>query len=244
MIYRTLLLLLVICLCSPLPGHQSATDNNSFDPIVGDKTFSMVMTVTSTKKNGKVQVATMRLGAMPDHFAMIVMDDEQGAVSQMIYNTEDDKTTMITTDKKGRKQGFRMRMPKIGKTVAEKAEEMSEYITFTRTGERKTIDGYDCEKIIVTDSKHNTTTESWVTQDIDLSYAEVFGGIANLSGVGKQQFQLPGGTEAPIEGFLIQSFTDDGKSITETHITDIRLGDDIDRSLFDTQGVTIQELGF
>ncbi len=205
--------------------------------------FSLVMNVTETKKNGKQTSTHLRIGATTDRFALIMVG-EGSERNHMILNTEDGKTTMISTDKKGKTQGFRMRMPKLGKAVEDITSDMADYITITRTGERKDVDGYDCEKILVKDSKHNTTTESWVTQDIDLSYRDVFGGMAGMAGAGGQQFSAPTGPAALFEGFPVLSTTDDGKNLTEMHMTDIRVGEGIDRSLFDTGSVEIQELGF
>ncbi|MCP9234777.1 DUF4412 domain-containing protein [Lewinella sp. JB7] len=248
MLLPTLGLLLSTTLCAlsvtPPVSAEPLPPGGGADRFTVAQDFSLVMTIRDIKKNGKVHEAVIRMGALDDRFALISTDDGEGVVSQMIYNTEDRKTTMVTTDKKGRKQGFRMRMPKLGNVIAATTDEMAEYITISRTGERKTIDGYDCEKIIVTDNKHNTTTESWVTQDVDLTYADVFGGLSNLSGVGKQQFKTPGGAPAVLEGMPIRSTTTDGKTTTEMYITDIRLGDDLDRSLFDTGGVEIQEMRF
>jgi hypothetical protein len=65
---------------------------------------------------------------------------------------------MITTDKKGKKTGFRMKMPGGRSIAANAAEDVADRFEFTRTGERKNIDGYDCEKIIVKDRKEGTLT--------------------------------------------------------------------------------------
>jgi hypothetical protein len=215
-----------------------------WEPYTNPVTFSLTMETTEIKKNGKEETVRMRMGALPTEFAMVVQG-EGSERNRMILNTQDGKTTMIATDKKGKTEGYRIRMPNFSSTVAEAQEEMMDYLTFTATGERRTIEGYDCEKIIVTDSKHNTTTESWVTQDIDLSTAEVFGGITGMAGAGKQQMPVPENLPAVYAGFPVESTTTDGKTTTIMRMTDIRIGEgNIDRSLFDTGGVRVQEVGF
>lgn len=219
-------------------------DQGDYEPYENEHTFSLTMTSREIKKNGKEEINSIRMGAKPDRTAM-VMDDGKGNTSQLIFNTQTGKTTTISTDKKGQKTGVRMRMPNFGKRVAELQEEMEDYITFDRTGERKTIDGYDCEKIIVTDNKHNTTTVSWITDDLGLSSMDVFGSMASIAGMGKQAFKTPTGELADLTGLPIMSSTDDGKKIIEMHLTDIKIGEGaVDQSLFDVSGVEIEEVGW
>ncbi len=217
-------------------------EQGDWEPYTNPTTFSVVMNMKEIKKNGKEQESRIGIGATSDRFAMLMFGEGKES-SQLILNTEDGKTTMVTTDKKGETGGFRMRMPGMGKVAEDIAADMEDYMTMTRTGERKTIDGYDCEKILMEDSKHNITTESWVTQDIDLNYRDVFGGLAGLAGAGNKM-SAPTGPAPLFDGFPIFTISDDGKTVTEMHITDIRTGADIDRSLFDTKDVEIQELGF
>lgn len=203
-----------------------------------DVLFSLKMETTEINNNGREKSSTIYLGATETQVAMVMQGDGDES-SQVIYNTETGKTTTITTDKKGKKSGFRMRMPNFGKAAAEAVEEMPDYITFEATEEHRRIDGYDCRKIIVTDSKHGTVTTSWVTTDIALTPKDVYGSLAGVFGGGKLAVS---DAVTPVEGFAILSSTDDGKKTMKTHIMDIRLGTDLDRSLFDTTGVAIQEL--
>lgn len=220
-------------------GKLFGLDNNEpFEAYQNPVTFSLVMQVSETKKNGKVNESNISFAAIPNRFAMVVSDDGEQS-SRMILNTEDGKTTVISTGKNGERSGVRMRMPNFGKRVADAVAEMPDYITVTETGERKAIDGYHCEKYIVTDSKHNTTTVSWITRDLDLTPADVFSGMAGMGGA--KSIQIP---ESPIEGFPIFSTTEDGKTTTTMHFADIKFDGDVDRALFDVEGITIQEVGF
>ncbi|CAH1002368.1 hypothetical protein LEM8419_03275 [Neolewinella maritima] len=224
--------------------YGTALEEGEFEAYQNPTAFSLRMLITERKKSGKENRSTIQLGAIPDRFAMLVTD-EDGRQSQMILNTQDGKTTTITTNKKGQKEGFRMRIPNLGSKVDGVRDEMADYITITRTGERKTIDGYACEKYLVEDSKHGTTTTSWVTQDLALTPEDVFGGMVGMMGAGKQLFRTPEGGMQSFDGFPIQSTTRNGKTETEMYFTDIRVGEgSVDRSLFDTEGVTIQEISF
>ena len=210
-----------------------------FEPYRNETLFTLTMEVAEVKNNGRKNTSNTQLGASETALAMVVTGNNNER-SQIIYSTEDGKTTTISTDKRGQRSGFRLRMPNFGQSVAQEvADEIPNYITFKETDEHRQIDGYDCRKIIVTDSKHGYVTTSWVTTDIPLTPKEVFGSMAGLLGGGEQALS---DTPVPVAGLAILSVTDDGKKTTEMHLTNIRLGSDLDRSLFDTAGVEIQEL--
>ena len=218
--------------------------DGDWEPYTNPVTFSLTMQVTETKKNGRQESNAIRLGATETQFAMN-MEDGQGQGSRMILNTQDGYTTTVATDKRGETQGFRMRMPNLGSLAAETMAEATDYITYTETDQRRTIDGYACTLVIVKDSKHGTTTESWVTQDLDLTALDVFGGMAGLAGAGKQATAGAPDLPAALQGFPIESTSTDGKTVTTTKMQNIQIGPDaVDRSLFDLNGVEIQELGF
>ena len=215
-----------------------------WEPYTNPVTFSLTMQLTETKKNGRQESNAIRLGATETQFAMNV-EDGKGQRSRMILSTQDGYTTTITTDKRGKTEGFRMRMPNFGSLAAETIAETADYITYTETDQRRTIDGYACTLVIVKDSKHGTTTESWVTQDLELTALDVFGGMAGMAGAGKQA--TAGALDLPtaFQGFPIESTSTDGKTVTTTKMQHIQIGPDaVDRSLFDVSGVEIQDLGF
>ncbi|WP_116107038.1 DUF4412 domain-containing protein [Lewinella sp. IMCC34191] len=220
--------------------------NEDFEPFQNDELFTLLMVVTEVKRN-KDSEARIRLGASTDKIAMATEDPGQGS-SHMIFDTQDGKTTMITTDKRGKKSGYRMRMPNLGRFMDKAQEDMTDRLEIERTGERRTIDGYDCELIIVEDTKENTTTRSWITMDIPVSSREVFGTISRMMGgkgtAGQAGMPIPPGMADLIDGFPIESSTVDGNKTFTMHITEIRTGANIDRSLFEAGDVEIQEMGF
>ncbi|WP_420459140.1 DUF4412 domain-containing protein [Neolewinella sp.] len=116
-------------------------------------------------------------------------------------------------------------------------------LSFTLTTQHRTIGGYACT--LVKDSKHGTTTESWITQDLELTVLDVFGGMAGMAGAGKQATVGAPDLPAAFRGFPIESTSTDGNTVTTTKMQDIKIGADaVDRSLFDLSGVEVQELGF
>lgn len=223
---------------SPLGSEDSS---GPYEPITSEHTVSMDMEITTTKKNGKSETSTISMAVTTDRYAIVVKDEGGNQVSQMIFNTEDGKTTMVTTDKKGKKTGFRMKMPGASKLAA---EDVTDRFEFTRTGERKNIDGYDCEKIIVRDTKKGTTTTSWITQDLGVNSKDVFAGMMAALG-NKMKTGQNSVMERSFDGFPIMSTTEDKGKTYVTHFRNIKVGEaNIDRSLLDTSGVEIQSLGF
>ena len=221
--------------------------DEDFEPFENEHPFTLIMTITEEKRN-KPEEMHLRLGASVDQIAMITSQAGEGT-AQMIFDTQTGKTTMVTTDKKGNTQGYRMRMPNLGKMMDRAAEDITQRYTIDRPGERRTIDGYDCELVVVTDSESKAVTRSWITNDLDLSSQDVFGSIARMMGgkgqqAGTPQMPIPADFGELIEGFPIESSTVEGNKTTRMRISDIRTGGDIDRSFFDTGDVAIQDMGF
>ena len=216
----------------------------AWQPYTNPLSFSITMEMKETRRNGKVDESNIGLGVTSDRFAIRISDGAGKENSHMILNTQDGMTTMITTDKKGEKSGVRLRIPSLGSTVTEAGEEAMDRYTFEKTGERKTVDGYNCEKVIVTDTEKGTVTESWITKDLDITSAEIFGGMARAFG-GKAPQARGAASQAPFEGFPIMSTTVENGKTYITRFRDIKVGEgNMDRSLLDTSGVEIQSLGF
>ncbi|MEM9928377.1 MAG: DUF4412 domain-containing protein, partial [Bacteroidota bacterium] len=119
--------------------------------------------------------------------------------------------------------------------------------TFTQTGERKVIDGYNCEKFIIEDTQEGYRTESWVTQDIKVNSYDIFSGMMGMFGGGpaKQKNSPANAFAGGYEGFPILAITTDGKSTHETRFKNLKFGEvEADRSLLQTDGIQIQDIGF
>ena len=110
------------------------------------------------------------------------------------------------------------------------------------TGRRRTIDGYDCEEVVITNEDGVTTV--WLTQDIDADWSAMYRMFMTQSrGRGKSPLE---GMPPSLRGFPIeQTFVDaKGKETTTVQYRNIRLGNDIDRAPLDIEGIPVQEVGF
>ncbi|MEL7162572.1 MAG: DUF4412 domain-containing protein [Bacteroidota bacterium] len=211
-------------------------------------TFSLVMEMTEIKKNGKEQQFSMELAVDETNVAFRMKDTEAKEQTRMILNTQDGKTTMISTDKKGEQTAVRMRMPGTRYVAQEAIQETMDNFTVEKTGERKTIDGYSCEKYVVTDTKEGWITESWVTTDLEINAQDIYGSILNgfSGGQGMKSTQNPAGNLAGLaEGFpILSTQTQNGKTYVSRY-RNIRVGESAyDRSLMNTDGIQIQSVGF
>lgn len=208
--------------------------------------FSLTMEVVEVKKNGKREQNAIDMAVTTDQFGIRMRDEAEKEVSRMILNTETGKTTMVTMDKDGNKSAVRMRMPGMRATMESAVEETTNRYTIEATGERKVIDGYNCEKFVVTDTEEGIVTESWVTKDAGMNVQEVFSGMMNMFGAAKQKNQgVTSAMSGAYEGFPIYSTSSDGKSTFETRFRNIKVGDSkLDGTILDVSGVPIQDIGF
>lgn len=229
---------------NPYDESSVGEDSGPYEPFSNEFTVSMDMEVTQTKKNGKAETSSISMAITTDRYAVVIRDENGNQVSQMIFNTQDGKTTMITTDKNGVKTGFRMKLPGGKKIMENTVEDMADRFEFNRTGQRKNIDGYDCEEVIVKDLKEGTVTNSWITQDLGISSKDVFSGF--VSALGKKVKTGPNSVMSQsFAGFPIMSTTEDKGKTYVTHFRNIKVGEaNIDQSLLSTEGVQIQSLGF
>lgn len=209
--------------------------------------FSVRMEMTEEKKNGKTEDTSMDMSATTDRFGIRMRGLDGQEETRMILNTQDGKTTMITTDKEGATTGYRMQMPGVKRITEQRTEDALDGITIEETNETRAIDGYHCRKFVVTDSKRGTVTDSWVTKDAGLNAQDVFSGMMNAFGaqVKKQQGGPGTALAGGYDGFPILSVSRDGKSTYTMRFRDLKIGEaNMDRAVLDTSGVEIQSVGF
>ncbi|MCH8553512.1 MAG: DUF4412 domain-containing protein, partial [Schleiferiaceae bacterium] len=226
---------------------ESMLGGGEWTPYENPKSFSYAMEVTTTKKNGKSESLTVEVAVLSSQVGIVTKQEGSKEQSRLILNTQDGKTTIISTDNKGKSEGYRIRMPNISGLGAPEAENESDNpsITVKRTGEKKSIDGYQCEKIIVTNPEDDINMVAWVTNDIQLSMMDIMQPLLGIVG-GGQMVSLPKATTQPqdIDGFIILATQTDKKGVeTEIHYRQIRLGAQTDASLLDVSDVEVQDLG-
>lgn len=222
---------------------------SEWEPYTNPRSMSFTNEIVTTKTNGKTEKVLMDLAITETKVGMYMHDEEEKGKTRMILDTQSGKTTIITTDKKGKTEGMRMRMPNMQAMVQdamdEEVEDINNRIQINRTGERKTIDGYNCEKYIVTDQEEGTVTTAWVTNDLNLSMAELMGAMVGFVGGG--QIKMP---DMPkhgnmLDGIMIQANQVNQKGEkTDIYYRNIKLDGQTDQSILNVSGIPIQEVGF
>jgi len=221
-----------------MPGggiFGGANTNGKFEPYENPVPMSFSMDVTSTNSRGKEDQAIIHL-TLDTRATGMVMESEDGN-ARVLFDNQDGFMTVIS-ENKGELQGFRMRQPQMDYTKA--IPEEGEY-TITATGNSRVIDGYNCQEYLI--ESEDGTTHSWVTTELDVDMAA----MARAMTAQARQTKKSGGQQFyNIEGFPIESTTvsKNGKETTVSHFYNVKIGADIDKSVFDTSGVTITSLGF
>lgn len=216
-----------------------------WEPYQNDSPISFTMDMVQ-KKNGKVKdESTMHLSFDTWQVGYRIETEENEAEEvRLIMDNKEGYMTMITTDKQGKTEGFKMKQRysfQIDQEEMEaELEETLEDFDIQKTGNRRTINGYDCEEYIIT--TEDAVVNSWLTTDLDFdlaSYMRMF----TKNNQGKSPFA--NNTDLPYEGFPIEQtyISKDGKTESTTTFRDIQTGSNIDLTIFDTSGVKIMDLG-
>lgn len=207
-----------------------------FEPYENPVQMNMSMEVITTDKRGKVQEMTMHytLDTWATGMEMIA---EEGR-TKILLDNQNGKMTVVTSDD-GKTQAIRMRQPRVD--YEEFMPDESEY-TITDLGNTKVINGYNCREYLI--EHEDGTTNAWLTNDIEADYEGVLRAMATQM----RQKKGKNGNQPiiPFNGFPIQTTTvsEDGKETVETTYSNLRFGADIDKSVFDLEGVEVMDIGF
>lgn len=217
-----------------------------WEPYTNPREYSLNWDMTSTRRNGKKENVSIQFAVLETQSGYFIenMDDADENV-RMILDTETGKTTLITTED-GKTQGTKLRMPNMQAMMEkEMAKQMEENRwTLERTGDRMNIDGYDCEKYIITDTETGDVTTSWVTNDAGLSWMELSAGAMGAFTGGQMSNPTSGISGEILDGIMIKSTTVTKKETIELHITNIKVDGATDRSILDVSGIEITELRY
>lgn len=224
----------------------SALFGEKWEPYTNPKKFSAEWNIVTTKRNGKKESANIQFSVVETQSGYAADNPEKPDEKvRMILETQTGKMVMISTEK-GETTGTRMRMPNLQAMIRKEMEKQQEENRWTidRTGERMTIDGYSCEKYVITDTKTGDVTDSWITTEAGLSWMEMSSGV--MGAFSGAQMQNPMGSVGGdfLNGLVIKSVTVSKKETTELHITNIKTGSNTDTSILDVSGIEITELRF
>ncbi len=137
------------------------------------------MEMKSFKKNGKLDETNTTKMIFGNTGECVVMNEGDKNETRMLFDYKGAATYMINE-----KEKTAMKMPMINfQKMAEKMAGNFDVMEddsghWERTGEKKEINGYNCEKYVYTNPKEKTKMDVWVTPDIniDLSGNHLFGG--------------------------------------------------------------------
>ncbi|MES2428181.1 MAG: DUF4412 domain-containing protein [Bacteroidota bacterium] len=112
----------------------------------------------------------------------------------------------VITDNKGTFMAYLIDVPIASKkmaAVATPAEVEEEYsklpsLTFAPSTETKVINGFNCKKVVVTDTKSNKTYDFWVTNDVTMPLTPVSKVFEKAGGVPIQFYSFRDGQSAQI----------------------------------------------
>ncbi|MEL6970686.1 MAG: DUF4412 domain-containing protein [Bacteroidota bacterium] len=202
------------------------------NPILMNLSLDMT-TVDKKGKENKVSVhytfdtwATGMVMVSEDNTARIILDNEEG---YMTIISEDD----------GETQGMRMRQPVVD--YDELVPNADSY-TITDLGNTRVINGYNCREYLI--EHEEGTSNIWVTNDLDVDPVVIMKAMASQMGQRKNSnssqafYDMPG---FPIESTTVSS---NGKETVTARYYDIKIGNDIDKGVFDTTGINIMSMGF
>ena len=145
----------------------------------------------------------------------------------------------LIEEQEGQEQAMKMRQR--GMDMASVQPSDDEY-TITDLGNTRVIDGYNCREYLI--EHEDGTTNTWMTTDLDIQLETLARAFASQSGSDQnQQMQQ---RFYDIDGFPIEATTvsKNGKETTYMRYSNILLGEHIDRSVFNTEGIEIMDLGF
>lgn len=196
-----------------------------------DLSFNMQMSKASDKEAMTMKVYTNKTKMLiqPQITGykgnMSILIDQSAKKQYMLMNNEGQKMAMIIN-------------------YVDQVEKMNAVGTvpkITRTGETKTIDGYQCEKVIAETEESKSTM--WITKDLGLQYGDLYKIIASgNNGPQSQNANLPAMKE--MNGFPIEMEVTNKKK-SETAIIRIKniSKEPINAAIFSTEGYQMMDMG-
>ncbi|MBK8145026.1 MAG: DUF4412 domain-containing protein [Bacteroidetes bacterium] len=135
------------------------------------------------------------------------MERESNGMDRMIMNFKEGKSTLLMTDRKGRKTGMVMELKNFDWAVKSGIEKNNKLLedgdaTLTATDEYKTIEGYKCRKYLYEDQ--NYKSEMWVSNNVGMEHVKfnkaVYSAFANSKNPNNNAYYKAG-----MNGVVIQT---------------------------------------
>lgn len=179
---------------------------------------------------------TAYLTFMENKMAMEMVMGKEASVVRSIFDYKNN--TMTTASEKDGNNKFAMVM-KLNEDLVEKN---SDEVQFRTTDEKRTIDGYNCSKVIA-ETKEGIT-EMWLTKDLNLSYENTVGMMPKTknnptSGFLRDLKQWKGVEGFPVEMISYQKKKPEEKSTIR--FKDIK-PDVVNEKAFDLSGYQVMDM--
>jgi len=217
-------------------GGEDDSIDTPFIPLETTGAMTMTMNNYTNGKLAKDNPITIRMTFDRNRVGMH-MSQGGKPFSIMIHKLEEKKIVVINNID-GKPQAMEMSSKLFMRGArGKKAKDMVGDMDIKKTGNRKTVQGYDCEEYIIT-SEDGVTT-SWVTQDAPISSEDMQMMFAKGFNMGEM---FEGQDWKDFTGLAIESTSvfNKGKDRTEMTISDISTK--IDNSIFDVSKYDVQKL--
>ncbi|HQO32448.1 MAG TPA: DUF4412 domain-containing protein [Chitinophagales bacterium] len=220
----------------PSATTKPATTANS---AVKPYEFLGSFTVNFDNKNKLNKSTTGKIAYAFDNYQAVMIptfDYAKDLQMRAIVDKKENEITTLTTDAKQKKSGLLLRLPTatLDKTSA---TEKAKAPVIQKTGITKMIQGYKCEKTLITPND-STSIEAWITQELNLPFAEALtlsnSGFKGKSPFGKMNAKDIKGTS--LETIVTQK---DGTTLKIT-VTEIKTNKP-NAALFSTTGFNIMD---
>lgn len=209
-------------------------EQEDWEPIKNDFPISFEMAITSERKG---ETTTNNVKYTFDTWLLGMQMEQDGQDMLMLLDNENGTMTTVM-EKDGKRQGYRMNRRMFG---TPDMDEMMDDVKINPTGNTKMIDGYFCREYLI--ETEDGTTNAWLTKEIRANMSQMYGGFVGAAKGKKQDNQMMLFQDY---GVLIESKTvqKNGKETIHTKVSNIKMGDQIDRSILDISDVEVMGVGY
>ncbi len=214
-------------------ANMMNSEPEDWEPIKNEFPISFDMSITSERKG---ETTTSKVKYTFDTWLLgMQMQQENEEVLMILNNENGTMTTVMEED--GKRRGYRMNRRMFG---TPDMENMVDDINIKPTGNTKMIDNYFCREYLI--ETEDGTTNAWLTKEIQANMSQMYGGFAGAAKGQKRDNKM---MLYQNYGVLIESTTveKNGKETTHTKVSNIKMGDQIDRSILDISDVEVMGVG-
>ncbi|MEO5570686.1 MAG: DUF4412 domain-containing protein [Bacteroidia bacterium] len=195
---------------------------------------SYLMHIENVKQKN---TADMQLTFKGEKSCMEMITAQNAGKFKTIIDKKEKTMTILVSKDETNKVAMVRKMP----DASEMANKEGKEPKITVTDEAKTIEGYNCKKIIA--ESDDNTTEMWVTEELGLTYADMVGmmqsGGGASSNMAANMHNYKDVKGIPLEMHMSSKLKPDEKTVIT--IKNIKKGN-VDASIFDTTGYQFMDM--